>query len=92
MHGAIVSLVDRSVQLMKRVQMEPEFTLVGGILRFKTMVRVIREKLGVAVNVPEGDLVQYTAALGAALLARHRLLKISDPHAIESVKVGDVQA
>ena len=73
MHGAIVSLVDRSVQLMKRVQMEPEFTLVGGILRFETMARVIREKLGAQVNVPEGDLVQYTAALGAALLARRRL-------------------
>lgn len=29
MHGAIVSLVGRSVQLMKRVQMEPEFTLIG---------------------------------------------------------------
>ena len=78
MHGAIVSLVDRSVQLMKRVQMEPEFTLVGGILRFDTMVRVIREKLGVDVNVPEGDLVQFTAALGAALLARYRLQKITD--------------
>ena len=35
MHGAIASLVDRSVQLMKRVQMEPEFTLIGGILRFR---------------------------------------------------------
>ena len=92
MHGAIVSLVDRSVQLMKRVQMEPEFTLVGGILRFETMVRVIREKLGLAVNVPEGDLVQYTAALGAALLARHRLLKVHDPTLAESVAVVDVQA
>jgi len=29
MQGAIVSLGDRSVQLMKRVQMTPEFTLVG---------------------------------------------------------------
>ncbi len=77
MHGAIVSLVDRSVQLMKRVQMEPEFTLVGGILRFETMVRVIREKLGVNVNVPPDDMVQFTAALGAALLARYRLQKIT---------------
>ena len=45
MHGAIVSLVGRSVQLMKRVQMEPEFTLLGGILRFETMVAVVREQL-----------------------------------------------
>jgi activator of 2-hydroxyglutaryl-CoA dehydratase len=78
MHGAIVSLVDRSVQLMKRVQMEPDFTLVGGILRYETMVRVIREKLGAHVNVPEGNLVQYTSALGAALLARRRWQKIMD--------------
>jgi predicted CoA-substrate-specific enzyme activase len=82
MHGAIVSLVERSVQLMKRVQMEPEFTLVGGILRFETMVRVIREKLGAQVNVPEGELVQYTSALGAALLARQRLLKLREQNAV----------
>ncbi len=75
MHGAMVSLVDRSVQLMKRVQMEPEFTLVGGILRFETMVRVVGEKLNAQVNVPPGDLVQYTAALGAAMLAQQRLQK-----------------
>ncbi len=75
MHGAMVSLVDRSVQLMKRVQMEPEFTLVGGILRFETMVRVVSEKLRAEVNVPPGDLVQYTAAVGAAILAQQRLQK-----------------
>ncbi|VAX41008.1 hypothetical protein MNBD_PLANCTO03-1572, partial [hydrothermal vent metagenome] len=39
MQGAIQSLVDRSVQLMKRVRAEPEYTLVGGILRFQTMAR-----------------------------------------------------
>ncbi|MCP5111359.1 MAG: hypothetical protein GY953_11050, partial [bacterium] len=37
MQGAIESLTGRSVQLMKRVQAEPEFTLSGGILRFETM-------------------------------------------------------
>jgi predicted CoA-substrate-specific enzyme activase len=73
MHGAIVSLVGRSVQLMKRVQMEPEFTLIGGILRFETMVRVARQALGQGVNVPTVDTVQYVSALGAALLARRRL-------------------
>jgi (R)-2-hydroxyacyl-CoA dehydratese activating ATPase len=78
MHGAIVSLVDRSVQLMKRVQMEPEVTLIGGILRFETMARVVREKLAMNVNVPDGELVQFVSALGAALLARHRLNKLSE--------------
>jgi predicted CoA-substrate-specific enzyme activase len=78
MHGAVVSLVDRSLQLMKRVRMEPEFTLIGGILRFRRMVDVISEKLGADVNVPSGDLVQYTSAFGAALLGQRRLKKLAE--------------
>lgn len=77
MHGAIVSLVGRSVQLMKRVQMEPEFTLVGGILRFERMISVIRTELSSEVNVPPGDLVQFTAAYGAALLGQRRLARLA---------------
>jgi predicted CoA-substrate-specific enzyme activase len=77
MHGAIVSLVGRSVQLMKRVRMQPEFTLIGGILRFRRMIDVIRTELAADVNVPEGDLVQFTAALGAALLGRRRLEQVA---------------
>jgi len=73
MHGAIVSLVGRSVQLMKRVQMEPEFTLIGGILRFETMARVVREALKAEVNVPAGEMVQFVSAYGAGLLGQRRL-------------------
>lgn len=76
MHGAMRSLIQRSMQLMKRVQMEPEFTLVGGIMRFPTMVRVMREHLGELVNVPPEPVVQYTAAIGAGILARRRLEKL----------------
>ena len=72
MQGAIASLVSRSVQLMKRVKMEPEFTLVGGILRFETMAAVLVEQLGSDAHVPPGDEVQYVLALGAALAGRHR--------------------
>ena len=78
MYGAISSLVDRSVQLMKRVKMEPEYTLIGGILRFSTMTRVVREKLNSKVNVPEGDMVQFTTALGAAILGHQRLRKLKE--------------
>lgn len=74
MHGAIVSLVDRAVQLMKRVQCEPEYTLVGGILRFETLARVVQQKMAAPVNVPPDDFPQYTAALGAAILAQKRLV------------------
>ncbi len=76
MHGAIVSLVGRSLQLMKRVGMEPEFTLIGGILRFERMVDVVRQQVGAAVNVPPGDMVQFVSALGAAVLGRRRLQKL----------------
>jgi predicted CoA-substrate-specific enzyme activase len=76
LHGAIASLVDRSVQLLRRVRMEPEVVLVGGILRFETMARLLEEKLGLAVRVPAGDLVQFTGALGAAVLARRRYLRL----------------
>ena len=76
MHGAVASLVDRSVQLMKRVQMQPEYTLIGGILRFETMARVVREKLNTEVNVPPEHLVQFVGALGAAILAQRRLKKL----------------
>ncbi len=75
MHGAVVSLVGRSVQLMKRVRMEPEFTLIGGILRFERMVGVVREQLDSEVNVPEGDLVQFIPALGAAILGLQQVEK-----------------
>jgi predicted CoA-substrate-specific enzyme activase len=78
MHGAISSLVDRSVQLMKRVHMEPEFTLIGGILRFETMASLVREHLKTEVNVPAGDMVQFTTSLGAAILGQQRLRKLRE--------------
>jgi (R)-2-hydroxyacyl-CoA dehydratese activating ATPase len=77
MHGAIVSLVGRSVQLMRRVGMEPEFTLIGGILRFDRMADVVRNELKAEVNVPPGELVQFTSALGAAILGHRRLEQLA---------------
>jgi (R)-2-hydroxyacyl-CoA dehydratese activating ATPase len=78
MYGAITSLVDRSVQLMKRVRMEPEFTLIGGILRFESMAAVVRRELNKPVNVPPGEQVQFTTAFGAAILGHKRLRKLKD--------------
>lgn len=76
MHGAMTSLVKRSLQLLKRVRMESQITLVGGIMRFKTMIDVLTAEVEQVINVPEGDMVQYTTALGAATLALQRLEKI----------------
>ena len=89
-HGAISSLVDRSVQLMKRVQMEPSYTLIGGILRFGTMARVVREKLNADVNVPEGDMVQFATALGAAILGHQRLRKLGELERVADLDSTDL--
>lgn len=88
MHGAVASLVDRSIQLMKRVQMQPEFTLIGGILRFETMGRVVREQLKSDVNVPAEPLVQFVCALGAALLAQRRVQKLIQSSAAPPAAIG----
>jgi predicted CoA-substrate-specific enzyme activase len=76
MHGAIVSLVGRAIQLMKRVHMEPEHTLLGGILRFPSMVDEIRKELQ-SVNVPQGEMVQFTSALGGAILGYRRVSRVA---------------
>lgn len=91
MQGAIVSLVDRSVQLMKRVQMQPQFTLTGGILRFASMGRLMRERLGAEVNIPPADDVQYVAALGAAVLGQRRLRARADQPPANAANIPTAQ-
>jgi len=56
--------------------MEPEFTLIGGILRFETMNYVMREQLGTTVIVSEGEMVQFVATLGVAILGHVRLERL----------------
>lgn len=87
MHGAIISLVDRLIQLMKRVRGEPEYTLAGGIMRFETMVRVVCQEVGTqvgeGVNILPGDLVQFNAAIGAGILGHRRLQKLAEEGRLE---------
>ncbi|MFQ5865081.1 MAG: acyl-CoA dehydratase activase [bacterium] len=85
MYGAILSLTDRSVQLMKRIKAEPEYTLVGGILRWERMAKVIRERLQTEVNVAQGDMPQFAAALGCAILGHLRLRKLREEGNIENL-------
>jgi (R)-2-hydroxyacyl-CoA dehydratese activating ATPase len=90
MHGAMASLVEKSVRLMKRVQMEPEFTLVGGIMRFPTMIDLMRHHLGDDVNVPPEPLVQFTGAIGAAVLAHRRWVKLEGENAAAGSPAGRI--
>ncbi len=77
MLGAIESLSGRSVQLLKRVRGEAEFTLIGGILRFPGVAEAIESLLGKPVNVVDESNVQFVAAHGAAILGHRRLAKMA---------------
>lgn len=86
MQGAIESLTTRSIQLMKRSKAQPEYTLIGGILRFESMATAVEEQLGRSVNVPEGDTCQFACAVGACVLGHLRLRKLgATPHSHETV-------
>ncbi|OGK95305.1 MAG: hypothetical protein A3J45_06510, partial [Candidatus Rokubacteria bacterium RIFCSPHIGHO2_02_FULL_69_13] len=66
LRGIHNSLADRALLLLKRVGLDGEVTLIGGVALQQGMVLALREKLGVPVNVPEEP--HLTAALGAAVL------------------------
>jgi len=73
MLGAGMSLMGRSVQLLRRVKIEEELTLVGGILRWGRIAEAVAEDLKIKVNVAEGDMPQYMSALGCAILGHFRV-------------------
>jgi (R)-2-hydroxyacyl-CoA dehydratese activating ATPase len=75
LRGIHNSLADRALGMLKRVGLDGEVTLIGGVALQDGMVEALREKLGVPVNVPEHP--QFTAALGAALLGLQRYRKLS---------------
>jgi (R)-2-hydroxyacyl-CoA dehydratese activating ATPase len=79
LRGIHNSLADRALGLLKRVGLDGEVTIIGGVALQAGMVAALREKLGVPVNVPEAP--QFTTALGAALLGLQRHRKLSTPRA-----------
>ncbi len=87
MQGAIESLTARSVQLMKRAKARPEYTLIGGILRFSTMGAAVESALGAPVNQLPGDSCQLACAIGAAVLGHVRLARIAATEAAADAAV-----
>ncbi len=72
--GVFLSLSQRAHSLMRYVGIQPEITLVGGLVRNVGMVKAIHDTVGMDVNVaPDG---YYAAALGCAILGHSRLLKL----------------
>ena len=86
MLGAIRSLTERSVQLLRRIKAEPEYALVGGILRWPAFAALVAERLGAPVRVAEGDLPQYVSALGCAILGQIQLARRAQGRAGESAE------
>jgi predicted CoA-substrate-specific enzyme activase len=73
LRGVHDSLAERAVLLLKRVGLEPDVTLVGGLGRQAGMLRALEDALHLPIRVPAEP--ELANALGAALLAKRRLEK-----------------
>jgi predicted CoA-substrate-specific enzyme activase len=76
--GAIQSLAQRAVNLMRPVGLEPEFTLTGGMTKNPFMISSLNKELEGRLNIPEDGIGHLNGALGAALLGLKRLKKIEE--------------
>ena len=87
LRGIHDSLAERAGALLKRVGMQKELTLIGGVARQRGMVKALEERLHVEVHVPED--CDSVCALGAALLGRVRLAAVSRDLAPEFAGAGE---
>jgi predicted CoA-substrate-specific enzyme activase len=76
MQGAIVALGGRAVQLMKRVGLEADYALAGGMTNNAAMVAALEAKLGAPLKLPPRGLGQLNGAFGAALLGLRRVERL----------------
>jgi len=67
------ALANRVAALARRLGIEPDLVLTGGVAKNSGMVRAMKESLGCELLVPEEPLL--TGALGAAILAKEIYLK-----------------
>jgi predicted CoA-substrate-specific enzyme activase len=65
LHDALAS---RIAALARRLGIEPDLVLTGGVAKNTGMVRAMKESLGCEIFVPQEPLI--TGALGAAILAK----------------------
>ena len=71
--GAMVALGGRAVQLMRRIGLEPDYMLAGGMSRNAGMVKALEQNLKMPLHVAPDGLGQFNGAFGAALLGARRL-------------------
>ena len=72
--GVFVSLAQRAHTLMRYVGVNPEVTLVGGLVHNPGMVSALRQAGSLPVNASSDG--HFAAAIGAATLAQARLTKL----------------
>lgn len=65
--GVHLAIAKRTVSLARRVPIEPQITLTGGVARNIGMVKALEEVLAAKLQVSEE--AHYTGAIGAALFA-----------------------
>lgn len=70
LHDALAS---RVAALARRLKVEPDVVLTGGVAKNIGMVKAMKENLGYELFVPEDPLI--TGALGAAILAKEQALE-----------------
>ncbi len=68
--GLHEAIAQRSLNLLKRISIEKDFAITGGISKNKGMVRKLTEKVGLEPLMCEDP--QLVGALGAALFAKER--------------------
>lgn len=72
--GVLLSLAQRGHALMRYVGIDPEVTLVGGLVNCPAMVRALEQTLKLPVNTDPR--ATYAAAIGAASLGFRRLERV----------------
>jgi len=71
--GIFYSMVSRIMGLCKRVGIEKDVALTGGVARSKGLINILEKELGFKLLVP--DEPQTVVALGAAIIARENIEK-----------------
>jgi predicted CoA-substrate-specific enzyme activase len=92
MQGAISALAGRALQLMKRVGLEKEFALAGGMTQNAAMVAALEAKLGAPLHLPPQGLGQFNGAFGAVLLGLRRVERLLSEGRSIPAPGGDIAA
>ena len=82
--GLHLALAGRVAALARRLKIEPDVVLTGGVAKNIGMVKAMKESLGCELLVPEEPLL--TGALGAAILARENYIKATSRGEALSIK------